>query len=502
MTFAILDQQYVPEHPVEGLTEHPENPRRGDDESVAESVDTWGFFGAILVQRSTGHVIAGNTRLRVAQQAGSAHVPAFVLDVDDDTARGILLADNRMSDLATYDEGLLVAALQAMGGDLTGTGYTEDDLDDLVATLAKATHYEGEGTADDPHQQAAGSLADRFLVAPMSVLNARSGEWMERKRLWRGRGLADAEGRLGGLTYVGANRFADHYEHKRRVEGILGHEISTAEAEKYLERMATNDLAKTGTSAFDPVLAEVLLSWYSPENGWVLDPFAGGPTRGIMSAWLGRHYAGVDLRPEQVLHNLEQASVLLDPDTTRLPLWWQGDSTALETWARLPEGCPEEFDMVLTCPPYADLEQYSDDPADLSNMDVSGWDAGQEAALRHAITRLRPGGFAAVVIGEARGGPANTLYGLVGATQRHLQDAGCDLVAHYIMLTPVGGARLVVARQFAANRSPARVHQHVLVARKAGGPARVADQWGLLQGVEDALANVTPDMAEDEEPGE
>jgi hypothetical protein len=135
-------------------------------------------------------------------------------------------------------------------------------------------------------------------------------------------------------------------------------------------------------------------------------------------------------------------------------------------------------------------------------MDVDGWDAGQAAALAHACERLRPGGFAAVVIGEARGGSANSLYGLVGRTQAHLQAAGCDMWGHYVMLTPIGGARLVVARQFAANRSPARVHQHVLVARRQGGPVRVADQWGLLTGVEDALAAVTPDMAEDEQPAD
>lgn len=761
MTFRTLSQHYDPAYPVEDLTEHPANPRQGDDEAVAESVEASGFYGAILVQRSTGHVLAGNTRLRVARAAGAATVPVFVVDVDDTTATRILLGDNRLSDLATYNEDALLAALQALEGDLVGTGYTEDDLADLVAGLAKATV----GDSLDGKKAAAGSLSERFLVAPVSVLNARSGEWMERKRLWRSRGLQDAEGRMGGLTYIGANRFADHYEHKRRVEAVLGRDITTSEAEGYLERMATNDLAKTGTSAFDPVLAEVLLSWYSPPGGRVLDPFAGGPTRGLMSSWLGRHYVGVDLRPEQVAHNATQAATLLaaptqaapaesqpgdlspvqrygnrwlkredlfvlagsaggkvrscwhlasqpgvrglvtagsrhspqanivagiakrlgipcrihtatgpatpemeaaaaagaeiirhkpgyntvlvararadaaaleaegwvhipfgmehqaaveqtaaqvvnlpdeaarlvvpvgsgmslagilhglaqigsqvpvlgvvvgaDP-TSRLdayapadwrkrctlvdasvpyedavdavvagvrldphyeakcaehlrdgdvlwvvgcrqtardlpvptgpvPTWVTGDSSQPATWDQVDALGGDLYDMVLTCPPYADLEVYSDDPADLSNMDVDGWDQGQAAALAHACARLRPGGFAAVVMGEARGGDSNGLYGLVGRTQAHLVAAGCDVWAHYIMLTPIGGARLVVARQFAANRSPARVHQHVLVARRQGGPTRVADQWGLLSGVEDALATLQADQEDVED---
>lgn len=139
MGFQILDQQYDPATPVGKLKEHPDNPRQGDDQAVASSVEANGFFGAIMVQRSTGYVIAGNTRLRVARAQGAKKVPAFWLDVDDDTARRILLADNRVGDLAHYDEAALLDLLQNMGT-LDGTGYTDADLDDLLATLQEAGH--------------------------------------------------------------------------------------------------------------------------------------------------------------------------------------------------------------------------------------------------------------------------------------------------------------------------------------------------------------------------
>ena len=119
------EQEFDPAIPLSKLSEHPANPRRGDDMAVAESVEAHGFFGAVLVQRSTGYVVAGNTRLRVAQAEGADRVPWFWLDVDDETAKRILLVDNRASDLAFYDDPALVALLGELrdSGTLDGTGY-------------------------------------------------------------------------------------------------------------------------------------------------------------------------------------------------------------------------------------------------------------------------------------------------------------------------------------------------------------------------------------------
>ena len=61
----VIEQTFDEAIPVDDITEHPDNPRRGDDPAVEESMVRNGFFGAILVQRSTDHVIAGNTRYRV-----------------------------------------------------------------------------------------------------------------------------------------------------------------------------------------------------------------------------------------------------------------------------------------------------------------------------------------------------------------------------------------------------------------------------------------------------
>lgn len=133
-----VEQEYVERYPVADLVEHPENPRRGNDVAVTESIEHNGFYGTVIVQRSTGHVLAGNTRLRAMRDAGSDSIPAMVVDVDDETATRILLADNRLSDLAEYDNRQLLRLLDDVSDyepDLFGTGYDETALALLRAAV-------------------------------------------------------------------------------------------------------------------------------------------------------------------------------------------------------------------------------------------------------------------------------------------------------------------------------------------------------------------------------
>ena len=138
----------------------------------------------------------------------------------------------------------------------------------------------------------------------------------------------------------------------------------------------------SGTSIFDPVLCEIAYRWFCPPNGVVLDPFAGGSVRGIVASRLGRRYIGVELRTEQVAANVAQLSLAGDP----APEWRQGDSRDI---ARIAGDV--EADLVFSCPPYWNLEEYSDDPADLSAMGrfdvilLRGVLRGMDAALRARV---------------------------------------------------------------------------------------------------------------------
>jgi len=140
--------------PTANLTPHPRNPRQGDVGAIHESIQENGFYGALVVQRSTGHVLVGNHRLRAAVQAGAESVPAMFVDVDDATALRILLADNRTNDLASYDEAELAALLQGImadAGTLAGTGYDGDALDELLKDINRTFDVPEPGEQQEPH---------------------------------------------------------------------------------------------------------------------------------------------------------------------------------------------------------------------------------------------------------------------------------------------------------------------------------------------------------------
>ena len=121
--------------PVEDLEPHPDNPRRGDEELLRESIEANGFFQLVVAQASTGRIIAGNPRWREAKRQGAEALPVYHADLDDAAALRLLLADNRASDLGRVDYVEVVQALRSLVQEdetLEGTGYTESDLEALV----------------------------------------------------------------------------------------------------------------------------------------------------------------------------------------------------------------------------------------------------------------------------------------------------------------------------------------------------------------------------------
>ena len=125
--------------PIDDLIRHPDTPRRGDIPAISASIEVNGWYGAVVAQSSTRHVLAGNNRMEAARRLGMTDLPVHWLDVDDATARRIMLADNRTSDLATYDDEVLVQLLEAAAADddLFGTGYDDDDLDELFRLIGE-----------------------------------------------------------------------------------------------------------------------------------------------------------------------------------------------------------------------------------------------------------------------------------------------------------------------------------------------------------------------------
>jgi ParB-like chromosome segregation protein Spo0J len=137
---------------ISSLTAYPTNPRRGDIDAIALSLHAHGQYRPIVVQSSTKFVLAGNHTLKAAKKLGWKKIKAVLVDVDEDTAKKIVLADNRLTDLAGYNEPLLKSLLQALP-ELDGTGFTPSEveaLDRLISGDQKDPIASSTTLKDDP----------------------------------------------------------------------------------------------------------------------------------------------------------------------------------------------------------------------------------------------------------------------------------------------------------------------------------------------------------------
>lgn len=135
---AFLPQRYEGKVPIDQPVPHPENPKLHDDEAITESMKGNGFFGVIYMQESTNFILAGHGRWENAKALGATTIPAVFIECDDATARRILLSDN-IGWKGGFDDPKLAELLGQMqdAGELFGTGYGPDDVDDLLAKLGE-----------------------------------------------------------------------------------------------------------------------------------------------------------------------------------------------------------------------------------------------------------------------------------------------------------------------------------------------------------------------------
>ena len=201
----------------------------------------------------------------------------------------------------------------------------------------------------------------------------------------------------------------------------------------------------------------------------MLDPFAGGSVRGIVASKLGFPYIGIELRTEQVAANMEQGTALCGVPA---PRWVVGDSREI-----LPHmaagGEPVSADFIFSCPPYADLERYSDDPRDISTYPYVQFRAAYSEIIAGACALLKPNRFACFVVGDARGKDGN-YYGLPWHTVQAFEDAGLRLYNESVLVTAIGSLPVRVTRQFEAGRKLGKTHQNIFIFVKGDGKKAAA----------------------------
>ena len=279
-------------------------------------------------------------------------------------------------------------------------------------------------------------LRDRFIEPPFTILDSKQGNWQRRKRIWKDLGMRSEVGRE--TTTKGNNSFASKHG--------LTHQSES-----------TQKIMEIGTiSIFDPALCEVLYTWFCIEGGKILDPFAGGSVRGIVAEYLGYKYTGIDIRKAQIDSNIEQGIEILE--SNQQPNWIIGDAN------KVLDTINEEFDFVFSCPPYGDLEVYSDLEDDISNMEYSKFLESYTEIIDKSCKLLKKGSYACFVIGDFRDKKGN-YRGFVADTIKAFQNCGIPFYNDAVYVSPVGSASMRASTNM-KNKKLVKIHQNVLVFRK------------------------------------
>jgi hypothetical protein len=165
------------------------------------------------------------------------------------------------------------------------------------------------------------------------------------------------------------------------------------------------------------------------------------------------------------------------------PSWLTGDSAIVVPTLDV------AADFIFTCPPYGDLEVYSDDPADISTMDVEDFDRMFALIIAESVVKLKDDRFAAVVVGDYR--DKRGIYrNFVSKTIAAFEAAGARLYNRAILVTSVGSLPIRAARQFRTTRKLGTTHQDCLIFVK-GDPRRATAALGPVD-VSAALAELEP----------
>lgn len=217
---------------IDEITPYENNPRDNSKavKDTATSIRKYGWKQPIVIDKD-GVIVVGHTRYEAAKMLGLTEVPCIVSELSDKKNREYRIADNKTGEIALWDFDKLVQEMVDI--DFSDFDFNVDFLEDIdAATGDDELRFDGT-------KKNAQDLFERYIHPPFSTLDARSGRWQQRKRKWH--------------TIIQSGDGRD--------EALLG---------RGLNELAKNSMKNTtlnGTSIFDPVLAEILIAWFSPGGG-------------------------------------------------------------------------------------------------------------------------------------------------------------------------------------------------------------------------------------------
>lgn len=342
----------------------------------------------------------------------------------------------------------------ALGGDWD-YDILEDKFDsmDLVDWgLTKLEEHKVKNTAND-HTR----LSDGFVIPPFSILDTRQGYWQDRKKQWKAIIGGNGETRQDTNIKSPEVKYKTIYDRTKARRMELG--ISFAE---YLDRFVSEEEKRTaeaqalatGTSMFDPVLAEIIVRWFSFPGSRIIDPFAGDVYKGLVFGYLGHDFTGIEIRAEQI----EENNKILERFPDARVKYINGDGQDITRYFE-----PNSVDLVVSCPPYFNLEHYSNLPGDASNAPTyEAFLQILENGFAGALKCLRENRFAVIVVGDIRNKKTGFYYDFVGDIKRIFKEHGAGLYNELILIENVGSAALRAGR-YMEMRKIAKTHQNVLV---------------------------------------
>ena len=385
--------------------EHPKE----QIEQIKESIIKFHNNDPIAIDENNV-IIEGHGRYEALKELGYEQVECIRLDhLNDDQKKAYRLVHNKLTMNSDFNFDLLEEELKTIND--IDMGFFDFDLS-MFDEIEK-----------EIKEEANKKLTDEFLIPPTSVFDTRQGYWQERKRAWKDIGISSEVGRDEAILGSGLKQLAD--------------------------KLGSKTL--TGTSIFDSVLCEIIYKWFNVHQGNIFDCFAGGSVRGIVAEKLGYKYTEIDLRKEQV-----EANILNANELNLNPTWICDDSLNADLYIE-----DNSVDLLFSCPPYADLEVYSDDERDISNMDYEQFKDVYKKIIDIACKKVKDDRFAVFVVGDVRD-KKGYYRNFVDYTKECFNNNGFMTYNEIILLEQLGTipmrARLVFKK-----RKVAKAHQNILI---------------------------------------
>ena len=392
---------------------------------IAASIKEFGFNSPVLVDGENG-IIAGHGRVMAAKKLGLDEVPTIELKhLTKTQKKAYILADNRLALNSGWDNDLLALEL----GELSDDGFNLDLLGFDDAELNFNEEKEQEKNTQEKHAK----LSDKFIVPPFTILDSRQGYWQDRKRYWRSLIGDNGESREGTLA-----------------ENSIMSEMNN------------------GVSLLDPVLSELVNLWFGIPNGKTFDCFAGDTVFGYVSSYLGNKFTGIELRKEQA--DLNNSRIIEFKESKYICDDGRNITKHIEK---------ESQDLLFSCPPYFDLEVYSDLENDASNQkEYSDFIKILNDAFVSAVQCLKQNRFAVITVGDIRD-KNGFYYRFVDDIKDIFKHAGMPLYNEMILVETLGTLPQRVQKSM-KNRKVGKCHQNVLVFYK-GNPKDIQKHFSEIQ---------------------